>query len=391
MLTDVAIRKAKPAQKAYKLADAGGLYLYVSPSGGKLWRFDYRFDNRRKTLAVGKYPDLSLLDARDKHREARSLLAKGSDPGEKRKVEKRAGETFESLARRWLKKKQAALSPAFFMRVENRFHDDVFPRFGNLPAAEIEPPVLLRHIRAIEARGAIETARRINGYCGEVFRFGIAEGVCTRDPSADIRDALASPPPVQHQPSLKAKDLPEFLAKLSRADLHQDTLDAIMLTVLSAGRTDEIRFADADEFENLDSDEPLWRISAKRMKMSRPHLVPLSRQAVEIVKRRIAMHPEGLLFARRTKSGTIHENLMIFALYDLGYRGKATMHGFRSTFSTIANERGWNGDWIELALAHVEGSKVRAAYNAAQYLPQRRELLQWWADYIDEQRAIGLG
>lgn len=385
MLTDVAIKKAKSNDRDYKLGDSGGLYLLVTKGGGKLWRFDYRFEQKRKTLALGKYPEISLLDARERHLAAKRQLANAEDPQAKKAVEKRKGVTFEALGRRWLANKQRAWVPEYYARIVSRFEDDIFPRIGNLTASEIEPPTLLKHIRAIEARGAIETARRLNGQCGEIFRFGIAEGICIRDPAADIRDALAPSPRVKHVQSLSERDLPAFLHRL-RADteLEADTHDAMWLTILTAARTDEIRFADVSEFEDLEGDDPLWRVPANRMKKARPHLVPLSRQAAEIVKRRLQSRKGGLLFAHPTLSGTISENTMLFGLYRLGYKGKATMHGFRSTFSTVANENNWNGDWIEMALAHAPGNKMRSTYNAAKYLPQRRQLLQWWADYLDQ-------
>lgn len=384
MLTDVAIKKAKSRERDYKLGDSGGLYLLVTKGGGKLWRFDYRFEQKRKTLAVGKYPEISLLDARERHIAAKKQLANAKDPQAKKAVEKRKGITFETLGRRWLANKQRALVPEYFARIVSRFEDDIFPRIGSLVASEIEPPTLLKHIRAIEARGAIETARRLNGQCGEIFRFGIAEGICIRDPAADIRDALAPSPRVKHVQSLSERELPAFLQRLfADNDLDADTKDAMWLTILTAARTDEIRFADVTEFEDLDGDAPLWRVPADRMKKTRPHLVPLSRQATNIVKRRLLDREGGLIFAHATRSGTISENTMLFGLYRLGYKGKATMHGFRSTFSTIANENNWNGDWIEMALAHSSDNKMRSTYNAAKYLLQRRELLQWWADYLD--------
>ncbi len=390
MLSDVSIRNAKPKERDYKLADFAGLYLVVTKSGGKLWRFDYRISDRRKTLSIGRYPDVGLVAARERLREARSQLAFGTDPSEAKRAQKRAGDDFETLARRWLAKKRPALVPAHFKRVEARLVKDVFPRIGALSPGEIEPPILLRYIREIERRGAIETARRVNGYCGEIFRFGIAEGICSRDPAADIRDALSAPPPVKHQPSLKAAELPEFFAKLATAKSEPVTIEAMLFTIMTAARTSEARFAKFEEFEGLDGDQPLWRLSPQRMKMSRAHLVPLSRQAAEIVKRRLSESSSPFLFPENTKTGTISEVRMLNCLKKLGYHGRATVHGFRSTFSTVANENGWNGDWVELALAHTEGSKVRAAYNAALYLPQRRELLQWWADYLDQQRSAGL-
>ena len=387
MLTDIAVRKASARPKPYKIADSRGLYLLVTASGSKLWRYDYRFDNKRKTLALGKYPDITLAVAREKHQIARTKIVNGDDPMVERKQERIAGETFEAVGRRWLESQRLSWAPRYYDLSVKRLETDIFPQMGDRPIGDIEPPEVLKHIRRIESRGVVETARRISNYCGSIFRFGIAEGVCTRDPSADIRDALKKKKPVKHRSAVAEKDLPAFLRSLDTYDLEEDTRDALMLVLLTVVRTQEVRFATGDEFEDLDGDEPLWRISPARMKMKRPHLVPLSRQAAELVKRRIATHPTGYLFAKDTVSDTLSENTMLYALYRMGYHSRATVHGLRGTFSTIANEREWNSDWIEMALAHDENDDVRGAYNAAKYLKQRRTMLQWWADFLDEQRA----
>lgn len=389
MLSDTSVRKAAPREKPYKLSDSRGLYLLINPKGSKLWRFDYRFDGKRKTMSLGAYPDVSLASARARHQEARTHIANGSDPMAARQSVPAAEHTFEEVGRRWLEAQRHSWADRYYQLSTKRLEAEIFPTMGQRPIGEIEPPELLSHIRGIEARGAIETARRISNYCGGIFRFGIAEGVCKRDPSADIRDALKAKKPVKHRNAITEKELPNFLQKLDAYDLEGDTYDALLLVLLTAGRTEEIRFAHASEFEGLDTDSPLWRISPQRMKMQREHLVPLSRQAVDIVKRRITLNPNGLLFARNTKSGSFSENTMLYALYRLGYHSRATVHGLRSTFSTIAHEREWNTDWIELCLAHVDNNGVRASYNSAKYLRQRRDLLQWWADFIDTQRETG--
>lgn len=387
MLTDIALRNAGKRAKDYKLSDSKGLYVLVKKNGARLWRYDYRFHNRRKTMTLGSYPEVTLVVAREKHQAARDELASGTDPMIKRKRASVSAKSFEEVGRRWLAARKDGWSDKYYNEVVNRLEANAFPKFGNLPIDRIEPPELLRYIREIEDRGVVYTAKRIKNHAGEIFRFGIAEGLCERDPSADIRGALKSAPPVQHLASVTEKQLPEFLRALDAYDFEADTYDAMLLTLLTACRTTETRFADAEEFENIDGDEPLWRIPPERMKMSRPHLIPLSRQAVAVVKRRLEKHPQGLLFARNTVSKTISENTMLFAMYRLGFHGRATVHGLRGTFSTIAHEHEWDSDWVEMALAHVEDNKVKAAYNAAKYVKQRRTLLQWWADFLDERRA----
>lgn len=389
MLSDVAARNAKPRSTDYKLTDSRGLYLLVRKNGTKLWRWNYRFEGRQKTMALGAYPDITLAVARDKHQAGRADLLNGLDPMRERHRAPVADNSFEAVARRWLAARQAGWSDKYYGEVVRRLEDYAFARFGNLPIDAIEPPELLRHIRAIESRGIVYTAKRVKNHCGEIFRFGIAEGVCMRDPSADIRDALQSAPPVQHFSALPESDLPEFLQRLYSYNLDEDTRDALLLTLFTAGRTTEIRFADASEFEDLEGTEPVWRLAPARMKMNRTHLVPLSRQAMEVVLRRLQINPKGLLFTRPTRAGTISENTMLYALYRLGYHSRATVHGLRGSFSTIAHEHDWESDWIEMSLAHVDENKVRSSYNAAKYLKQRRQLLQWWADFLDMKRLIG--
>lgn len=388
MLTDIAVRKAATKDKPYKLSDSRGLYLVINPNGSKLWRFDYKFEAKRKTASFGKYPEVGLAEARNKHQDFRKMVGGGVDPLLVKKQERAAVPTFAEVGRRWLAKQRKSWVPKYYGRIEKRLEDDIFTTpLGLMVITDIEPPELLKYIRRIENRGALETARRISNHCGAIFRFGIAEGICQRDPSADIRDAFEARPAVRHQPSIAEKELPEFLSRMNSSDLEDDTHDALLMVLLTIGRTDEIRFADADEFEDLDEAEPMWRIPPARMKMSRPHLVPLSRQAVEVVKRRLAKNPRGLLFARDTVSKTISENTMLYALYRMGYHSRATVHGLRGTFSTIAHENEWESDWIEMCLAHDQDNKVKAAYNSAKYLKQRRTLLQWWADYLDQRRA----
>lgn len=381
-LSDLQIRNAKPEAKPRKLTDANGLYLSVLPTGRKVWRYDYQFAGKRQTLTFGAWPDVGLSAARSKRDAARAEIASGRDPRPKPAA---ASNTFREVAERWLKSQGDELSARTQQRIRTILNNDLYPPLGDREIASIETPELLEAIRAMEARGVREQAHRARIYAGKVFRFAIAEGVAKRDPAADIRDALVRKPKVRHQSSLTEAELPVFLRKLDAEPLDDITRDALLFTILTACRTAEVRFAHAREFSDLDGPNPLWEVPAARMKMERDHVVPLSRQAAEIARRWVGRRDDGMLFGAATVSGVISENTMLFALYRLGYHSKATVHGFRGTFSTIANEHEWNSDWVELSLAHVQGG-VRGAYNAARYLNQRRELLQWWADFIDAQR-----
>lgn len=402
-LSELAVRKAKPLDKPYRMTDDRGLYLLVQPDGAKWWRFDFTLAGKRRTMSLGVYPDVELGDARDRRDKARKLVVTGIDPVKERKS-KATDEslTFKAVALRWLESNREHWSPHNFSVLQRRLERLIFPHLGSRDIRLVEPTDLLATIRKIEAVGAGELPRRMNAVCGTVFRFAVAEGIKARDPSHDIRDALKKKPPVKHHAFVRPDKMGEFLAKLhTDTDDEPDTIDAMLLTILTAARTGEVRFADKDEFEALGTDGSLWRIPPERMKQRREHLVPLSRQADELVRRRIAALTKGdsLLFGRRTRSGVLSENSMLFAMYRLGYRSRATVHGFRSTFSTHANEasferepgffeRRWQPDVIERALAHFPEDQVRSAYNSAEYLPDRRRLMQWWADWLDEQLEL---
>lgn len=395
-LTDAQIRALKPGEKPQKVRDGEGLFLLVQPNGTKLWRFAYRFHGKQKTLAVGVYPHVGLGDARDKRDDAKKLLAAGEDPALAKKLDKTrrrlaAENTFKTVALRWHDARKARWTTDYAERIWQRIEDHVLPEIGSLPVHEIEPPTLLAAVRKVEKRGTVELARRVKNYCGQIFRYAIAEGIAVRDPSADIREALATQAPVKHRAALKAAELPVFMEKLANFDGEPLTELALRFTLLTWARTDEVRFADAAEFEDLDGERPLWRIPKARMKRQRvEHLVPLSPPAVTVVKQIKKLQGKSrLLFDADTRSGVISENTMLFALYRMGYHGRATVHGFRGTASTILNEHGFNRDWIERQLAHIEDDEVRAAYNSAEWLPQRREMLTWWGDYLDRQAEVG--
>lgn len=384
-LTDMSIRNLKPGDRLRKVSDVDGLYLAVTTKGSKVFRYDFSFQGKRQTRTLGQWPGLKLAEARAMKARESELLDRGIDPREG-KILSLGGDSFKAVAGRWLKLQSGSWDARYASIVRNLIERDLYPDLADRPVSDIEPPELLEVLRKIERRGVRETAHRACNYAGKVFRFAIAEGVAQRDPSRDIRDALAPKAKVRHMAKFSADDLADYFSRLRAANVEEVTREALDLAMLTACRTSEIRFAIRSEFEDIDSDTPRWRISAERMKMDREHIVPLSRQAAEIVRRRISMVGGEYLFPADTATNVISENRMLYALYRMGYHQRATVHGFRRTFSTIANEHEWNADWIELCLAHVQGG-VRGAYNSARYLNQRRELLQWWADYLDGHRS----
>ena len=386
MLTDTAVKAAKPRERPYKLADAAGLYLYVTPTGGRLWRLKYRVEGREKTLALGKYPDVGLKEARARRDEARRLKAAGVDPGAARKAEKKSAAAAtdgacEKVAREWHSKASSRWDPDHAAWVWRSLEHDVLPALGHRPIAEITAPEILAVLRPVEARGALELAGRLRQRVGAVFRYGIAVGRCAYNPAGDLRGALAAPK-VTHRAALAAADMPAFMQKLAAYDGHPVTKAALRLAVLTAARTLELR---GGEWCEIDVDSATWRVPAARMKTKVEHLIPLSPQAVAVIVGLRPLTGSGrYLFPHENNPGRLmSENTMLFALYRMGYHSKATVHGFRALFSTVANEAGKDPDVIERHLAHVERNKVRAAYHRAQYLPERRELMRWWGERVD--------
>lgn len=388
-LSNIKCNNLRPKEKAYKTADGEGLYMLIQPAGGKLWRLAYRFSGKQKTLAIGAYPAVSLKDARSKREWAKENLAKGLDPSAIKKAEKRASNaagtnTFELIAREWFDARRAGWTQGYSDRLIRRLEADIFPIIGGRSISEIEPPELLAAIRQIESRGAIELAKRILQVCGQVFRFAVASGRTIRDPSQDLRGALRTAGPVKHRTAMKAAELPDFLKALEIYDGSKSTVLGLKLLIHTFLRTSEVRFGRWSEIEGLDSTAPLWRIPAERMKMRSEHLVPITPQAAVILGelKKLSATSEFILPAA-TKERVTSQNTFIFALYRLGYHSRATVHGFRGTASTILNENGFNRDWIERQLAHTERNQVRAAYNSADWLPDRRKMMEWWSDYLD--------
>lgn len=391
-LSDVQLRALKPAEKPFKISDSKGLYVLVTPNGSRLWRLAYRFQGKQKLLALGAYPDVSLRAAREGMEAAKDLLSEGVDPGMARKTAKRKkrvadGHTFRSVADEWFDSQKARWADSYSGRLRSRLDDDLLAELGDRPIASIEPIEVLDAIRKIEKRGAVEMARRVMQMASAVFRYGVATSRCVRDPTADLRGALKAAGPVKHRSAIAADELPDFMARLEAYDGDILTKLALKLVLYTFVRTAELRFAEWKEFENLDGEEPLWRIPAGRMKMRRVHLVPLAPEAVAVLLQlRPLSGKSGWLFPAPTRSKVISENTMLYALYRMGYHGRATVHGFRSTASTVLNENHFNRDWIEAQLAHVDGS-VRSIYNAAEWLPGRREMMGWWATYLDAGRS----
>ncbi len=385
-LTDIAIRTTKPKDKAYKLYDGGGLFLSIQTNGGKWWRYEYRFAGKRKLLALGVYPDVSLADARESHAQARKVLAAGNDPSEVKKEAKRllvmkADNNVEAIAREWHEHHLHEWAPHYARDVINRLETHIFPKLGNRPIADITATEMLSVLKVIEKSGALDMAQRMMQTCGQLFRYAITTGRANHNPVTDLRGALKTPV-VKHHAHLKADELPEYLERLEAYDGEIATKLALKMLLLTFVRTTELRGA---EWAEVNFDKAEWRIPASRMKMKDPHIVPLSKQAIKILKE-LQKHSGNrqFVFPQQYKpSKCMSENTMLFALYRMGYHSRTTGHGFRATASTILNEHGYPPDVIERQLAHCERNKVRAAYNHAQYLPERRKMMQWWADYID--------
>ena len=399
-LTDLELKNAKPKGKPYKLFDGGGLYLEVAPAGGKWWRLKYRHGGKEKRLSLGVYPETPLASfkdkssgrmvrgARDKAAEARLLLAEGIDPSQQRQADearKTAVEqdSFEAVAREWFGKNQPRWVKGHSEKILSRLERDLFPWLGKRPISEVTAPELLACLRRIEARGSLDTAHRAKQDASAIFRYAIATGRAQRDPAQDLRGAL---PPAKGSHFATIVDPAAVGALLRAVEGYRGDLVtrcALLLLPLVFVRPGELRYAEWSEFD-LDAAE--WRIPAVRMKMRETHIVPLSEQAIAILRELHPLTGEGRLVfpSVRTKARPMSENTVNAALRRLGYgTDQMTGHGFRAMASTLLNEQGWKPDAIERQLAHAERNRVRASYNHAQLLPERRKMMQAWADYLD--------
>lgn len=387
-LTDTAIRNTKPADKPLKLTDERGLYLLLKPNGSRWWRFDYRYGDKRKTLSMGVYPDVSLKEARNRRDEARKLLASDVDPGENRKAVKaakleKAANSFEVVAREWYAKYSPTWNESHGERIIRRFERDIFPWIGSKPIAEIAAPELLTTVRRIEDRGAVETAHRALGNCGQVFRYAIATGRATRDISADLRGAL---PPVKGEHFAAITEPKQVGALLRAIDGYTGShvvRCALRIAPLVFVRPGELRKA---EWKDIDLDAAEWRYTVT--KTNTPHIVPLSTQAVEIFKELQALTGRSRFVfpGARTNGRPMSDNAILAALRRMGIdKEEMSGHGFRAMARTILDEvLGVRPDFIEHQLAHAVRDPNGRAYNRTAHLPERRKMMQQWADYLDK-------
>lgn len=379
------VETAKPKEKPYKMADGGGLYLLVKTNGSRYWRLKYRIDGKEKLLALGVYPDVSLADARAKRDEARKGIAGGIDPLEAKKEQKVEREaqvknTFQEIALEWHNMKVKKWSAGYASDILEAFNKDVFPFIGQRPVADIKPLELLNVLKKMEDRGATEKAKKVRQRCGEVFRYAIVTGRAEYNPAPDLTSAMQGHEST-HYPFLTTEELPAFFKALAGYSGSELMVLAARLLIITGLRTGELRGA---LWSEIDTKKALWEISAERMKMRRPHIIPLSTQALAIIEQIRAMTGQfPLLFpGRNDPSKTMSEASINQVFKRIGYTGRVTGHGFRHTMSTVLHEQGYNTAWIETQLAHVDKNAIRGTYNHAQYLDGRREMLQWYADYM---------
>lgn len=390
-LTAMAVKQAKPKEKRYNLKDEHGLYLEVAPSGGRWWRLRYWLDGRENRLSLGTYPVVSLAEAREKCLEVKKQIAAGIDPSQKRKDKKQAekveeSSTFKAVAETWLSKKAGQWSAGHAETVRQRLEANIYPALGDLSVKSITAPQMLEVLRLIEQRGALEVARRVRGICSQIFRFAIACGLGDQDPAAPLVGVL-KPPPKKHYASIvDPRQVGQLLCDIDVYQGSQVVYCAFKLSPLVFVRPGELRQA---EWCEIDLEAAEWRIPKEKMKMRRPHIVPLSRQALDIFQtmKPLTGHGQYVFPAMTTSKRPMSDNAINMALRRIGYdKEQMTAHGFRSMASTLLNELGYNPDAIERQLAHGEKNHVRAAYNYAEYLPERRKMMQAWSDYLDDLR-----
>ncbi|QPC91434.1 integrase arm-type DNA-binding domain-containing protein [Mesorhizobium sp. INR15] len=376
-LSDAACRNAKPAEKDYKLTDSGRLYLLVKPTGSKLWRMNYSFAEKQKTLSIGVYPGVGLGDARKARDAAKSKLAKGIDPSGGHVVSD--DRKFRAVAKAWFNSRATGWVSSYSERIWARLEDDVFPAIGDDDVAEIEPSAVLKMLRTVEDRGALEMAKRVRQTVSSIFRFAVADDKAKVDPAAPLADAMKTNPRQKHRAALREDGLTDFFKRLHAYDGEKATRLGIEIVAHTFVRTGEIRFAKWTEFG-----EDRWRIPEDRMKMRKEHLVPLTPQVLKLLEQlREESNGSEWLLPGVEGYKPISENTLLFALYRMGYHSKATVHGFRSTASTILNESNlWRPDAIERQLAHVPQNEVRAAYNAALYWDERVRMMNWYSNFL---------
>jgi integrase len=392
-LSDIAIRAAKPGPKPIKLSDERGLFLLVQPSGGKLWRLKYRIAGKEKKLSLGRYPDVALKEARERCTEARKLIASGIDPSEQKRTERldatlRAETTFKAVAEEYIEKSDREGRAAVTIGKARWLLSLLEPALGSRPVDEISPVELLGALKKVEAKGHLETARRMRSFASRVFRYAVATARAKADPAATLRGALVAPKVTHHSAILEAKGVGALLRAIDGYDGQPMTQLALKLAPHVFVRPGELRQA---EWEEIDLEAGVWKIAASKMKMRQPHMVPLSRQAIAILQAAQALTGRHRYVFASLYPGKrpMSENTINAALRRLGYSGdEMTAHGFRAMASTLLNESGkWNPDAIERALAHKAADGVRGAYHRGAHWAERVEMAQWWSDYLDTLRA----
>ena len=386
-ITDTKIRNSTPKKKPYKVSDSGGLYLLIKCNGAKLWRWKYRIAGKENHFAIGQYPAVSLAEARKARDDARKLSKQGIHPAHNRVALRVAqvsanGNTFEAIALEWIEQHKSKWSAYYLRQVERALKADAYPYIGKLPMRSITPAHLLEIIKRAEKRGAATVAILLRQWCSSIFRYAVSTLRADTDPAAALKGAIHRPK-VQHSKPLASGQIPDFLKALDKYGGYRTTHIAMRLLMLTFVRTVELRGA---EWSEIDLDGAQWRIPAERMKMDEPHIVPLSAQAVELLRELHTLTGgQRFLFPNYRRPKTcMTATTLNRALERMGYAGKFSGHGFRATASTMLNEMNYRSDLIERQLAHAERNKVRASYNQAEYLPERTQMMQAWANLIDE-------
>ncbi|WP_333663237.1 tyrosine-type recombinase/integrase [Acinetobacter sp.] len=383
MLTDAQVRKIKPLDKKKRYPDEKGLYLEVTPSGGRFWRIKYRFNGRESTLTIGSYPEISLAQARRTRDEARIQLYNNIDPNavkNQRLQQMDESILFKSLAMEWMEDRKAVIKETTYLRDLSVFEKDLFPALGDMPIDQIKGKDVLACAKKIEERGAQEMAKRSIPLAGRIFRFAIRKGIIENDPTPHLQEAL-KPRKVKHMARLDISEFPPFLERMDRYHGNPMIKTAIQLMTLTFVRTAELRMMEWDE---INFATKLWRIPAEKMKMAQPHIVPLSRQALELIE---GLRPltgnKQYVFYNHSTAKPMSSNALLCVIRTMGYNGKMTGHGFRGLASTTLHEQGYMHDAIEIQLAHRVGNAVSQAYNHAQHLEYRVKMMQEWSDFID--------
>lgn len=387
MLTDAQVRKIKPIDKKKRYSDEKGLYLEVTPSGGRFWRLKYRFNGRESTLTIGSYPEISLAQARRVRDEARIQLYNNIDPNaakNQRLDQTDKNKLFKVLAMEWMQDRKDAITEGTYLRDLSVFEKDLFPALGDMPIDQIKGKDVLACAKKIEERGALEMAKRSIPLTGRIFRYAIRKGIIENDPTPHLQEAL-KPRKIKHMARLDISEFPPFLERMDRYHGSILVKTALQLMTLTFVRTSELINM---EWNEIDFDNHLWRIPAYKMKMALPHIVPLSRQAFELIE---SLRPitgnKQFVFYNHSKAKPLSNNALLSAIRTMGYMGKMTGHGFRGLASTTLHEKGYMHDAIEIQLAHTVGNSVSQAYNHAQHLDYRVKMMQDWSDFIDSLRG----